>query len=251
MINAQYTVVLKSIMDNPESRKALDIALSDYPLYEKVSREELNKKILNHYKYREIGSETVGRFLDEFRTTMHEIMPYYNQLYKSQDIMDNIEDPFGNVDIEEKFEEKTTGIGESTSASSSNTISNTESDTETNTKITNNSKNVKSSEPQSQLNIAAKDIDTLEHADESTWDQNINDSESKTTDTANSSSENTSSGNSTNTTSGTRTTTYTKKGNQGVNTYAHDMIELRETFLNIDKMIIDDKNIQDLFLQVW
>lgn len=43
--------------------------------------------------------------------------------------------------------------------------------------------------------------------------------------------------------------TYTKKGNQGVNTYAHDMLEYRETLLNIDTMIINE--LGDLFIQVY
>jgi hypothetical protein len=58
-------------------------------------------------------------------------------------------------------------------------------------------------------------------------------------------------GPSTNEASSTGTTkhTYTKKGNQGVNTYAHDMKELRDTFLNIDMMIINE--LKDLFLQAY
>ena len=45
--------------------------------------------------------------------------------------------------------------------------------------------------------------------------------------------------------------TYTKKGNQGVNTYAHDMIEFRTSIIDVVTQIIDDKRIKNLFMQVF
>ena len=95
MIYAKYTIVLKTLLDDPETKALIDKAMSTYPLYEKRSeekyipsyiptREQLNKKILDYYKYREIGFETVGRFLTELEVALNEIMPYYNQLYIDQ-----------------------------------------------------------------------------------------------------------------------------------------------------------------------
>ena len=49
--------------------------------------------------------------------------------------------------------------------------------------------------------------------------------------------------------SGTVKHTLTRKGNQGVNTYAHDMIEYRQSFINVDMMVIGA--LRDLFLLVY
>lgn len=259
MINAKYTIVLKTLMDDPIARAEINKALSDYPMYEKTpavpyisTREQLNEKLLNHYKYREIGSETPGRFLDELRTTMHEIMPYYVQLYKSHDIMESLDDPFGNVDIVETFEEETSGTASGNTSGTSNSSSEANSKSNTSTDLTNNSKNVKTNTPQGDiLAINSKGINTVTHADEITWDENINHSEGESTDESSSSNESSSTAESSSESSGTTKHTLTKKGNQGVNTYAHDMKELRQTFLNIDEMIIENKKIQELFMQIY
>ena len=226
MINAKYTIVLKTIMDEPDGLESLNKALSEYPMYFPVNpinftliptREELNKILLNRYKYREIGFETVGRFLDELKTSMNEIMPYYYQLFKAHDILNDIEDPFGNVDIVETFEQTTAGTA-STNVED-NTIS--------------NDRNVVSDTPSSQIDV--KHIDNIDHASQITWNGIDNESNSK------SDSE----------TSGTTSHTLTRKGNQGVNTYAHDLEELKQTFQNLTQEIINDVRIQELFMQIY
>ena len=159
--NARMSVNLVSLMTNTEAKKALDEALSTYPLYKGKktydlipTREQLNEKILNHYKYREIGFETVGRFLDELKITMCEIMPYYNELFKTVEIMADVDDPFGNVDIVETFEEtrsdSATTNGESTSTTSgtSETNDNRTNNTTTSNDTTSTNKNKFSDTPQ-------------------------------------------------------------------------------------------------------
>ena len=60
MVYGEYTVVLKTLMDDPECMSAINKAMSTYPLYEQrtkgehipvyiPTREELNRKILNRY----------------------------------------------------------------------------------------------------------------------------------------------------------------------------------------------------------
>ena len=96
IIPARYTEVLVNLLNDPIAKSKIDQAMSTYPLYQRKSleehipcyiptREELNKAILNYYRYREIGFETFGRFLFELETALNEIMPYYNQLYFSTD----------------------------------------------------------------------------------------------------------------------------------------------------------------------
>lgn len=68
----------------------------DFPIYDESYRSVLETKIIKHYYTREIGFETVGlweRFLD---MKMNEIMPYYNQLYKSATLEFN---PLYDVDL--------------------------------------------------------------------------------------------------------------------------------------------------------
>lgn len=252
MLIPKYTEVLKNLMDNEQTAPLLEKALSTYPMYEPVNsknysviptRSQLNQKLLNHYKYREIGFETVGRFLDELEIAMCEVMPYYYSLYRSADIMNAIDDPFGNVDIVEKTVESSEG---ETEANVTNT-SEAKSSTESNTNLTSYNKQASSTEPQSEITTPAESIDNLSHADTMNWSKDSNSSGGNTSSDSESSSENVSKGTSKN----DREMTYTKKGNQGVNTYAHDMIELRTVFLNIEKMIIEDKRISDLFMKVW
>ena len=105
---AKYTEVLHDLLMNEEVNKLIEKAMSTYPMYTPKhpklygyipTREELNKKIMNHYRFYEIGSETVGRFLYNLEMTMNEIMPTYNQLYMSVDIMNNIDDIFGKLSV--------------------------------------------------------------------------------------------------------------------------------------------------------
>lgn len=244
---AKYTVLLKSLIDSPEVKPLLDEALSTYPLFTPVddpfvkelipTREELNQKLLKHYKYREIAFDTVGRFLDELSEVMNEIMPYYNQLYKSVQIMALIEDPFGNVDVTETFTQTST---DNTTSSSSGENTSTASDSST---INSKSKALNSTMPQG--NIAKEDVDSVSHADNASWGKDSSTSSGSSTGSSESSSEGTSKS------TGTLQHTFTKKGNQGVNTYAHDMTELRETFLNVTQQIIDDVHIRELFLNVF
>lgn len=260
MIYGTKTVYLRTLMNDAHVRPLLDKALSTYPMYSPVNpnnysiiptREQLNNKLLNHYKYRQIGSETVGRFLDDLETTMNEIMPYYYQLYKSADIMNGIEDPFGNVDIEEKFEQETSDESSGSTEDTTNNKTETESNSSTETDMTTASKNANSKTPQSQLSVAAKNIDTLDYADNMAWNKDESNSNGKTEDKGTTTVENKNEGKHENKSTGTLKHTFTKKGNQGVNTYAHDMKELREVFRNIELEIINHPQIAELFYLVF
>lgn len=242
MINnfARYSVVLKTLLDNEHGRNAINNALSNYPLYipKKFvtlipTREQLNMKLLNHYKYREIGFETVGRFLDELEIAMNEIMPYYNERFKTVEIMAGIDDPFGNVDVTETFEEQQTSTNTQKSESEQ-----TEQGSNTDTGNT-TSKRKFSDTPQN--NVTNINNFLTEYTEET-----VNDSREGTNNS------NTTSVNDINgTTTGQITRTHTKKGNQGVNTYAHDMIEFRDTIIDVVNEIINDKRIAELFMLVY
>ena len=79
VINASYTKII-----HPET------AVYD-PAYAPV----LYKKILRHYYFDEIAHETAAQFIMRLNTKLDEILPYYNQLYASAALEFN---PFYDVD---------------------------------------------------------------------------------------------------------------------------------------------------------
>lgn len=68
----------------------------DFPIFDENYRTVLETKILKHYYTREIGLETVGLWKLKLDTKLNEIMPFYNQLYKSELIEFN---PLYDVDL--------------------------------------------------------------------------------------------------------------------------------------------------------
>lgn len=277
--HAKYTVVLKSLLENEEIKGKIDDALSEYPIYTPKSkgeyipvitpsREELNRKILDYYKYREIGFETVGRFLDELRIAMNEIMPHYNQLMFSQDQDFNI---IYNVDYVRKTDTKRDGeqlatlLGENTgivATDGEGTAKTTAEDNTVGSSIsTHYTKNVKSGTPQDSLSITAKDIDRVDYADEATWNEDdANDatttkgtsegvSETTTKQVVDSTSENRAETKGEN--KENELTEEIVKGNYGQVSAQRLIMTYRQTILNIEQMIINDRRIQELFMLVY
>ena len=246
IIPAKYTEVLDNLLRNEQTATAIAEAMSKYPLYEtdpdKVNqygtaykvptRAELNNKILNYYRFREIGFETVGRFLFELETALNEIMPYYNQLFYSADQDFN---PIYNVDYIRNTQRNKSDTNIGSQSSSTNSSANGTS--------TDNSKNVTSDTPQNQLGITNEQIDQLDYASEASWGKNSN----STSDTSSSTS------NASNSIIGNEKEgiVETTKGNFGV-TSAQDLImKYRETLLNIEQLIIHDKRIAELFMLIY
>lgn len=54
-----------------------------FPIWDESHRGELEKKIIEHYYFRQIGFETVGRFKFELNVKLREIMPRYIKIYKT------------------------------------------------------------------------------------------------------------------------------------------------------------------------
>ena len=251
---AHYTEVLDNLLQNDQTAPAIAQAMSTYPLYQtdpnKVkkygtayiipTRQELNTKILSYYRFREIGFETVGRFLFELKSALEEIMPKYNQLFYSADQDYN---PIYNVDYirDTQRHKSDTNIGSNLSSTSSST-SGTDSSSSTDY-----SKNIKSDTPQNQLNIPNEGIDTVSYASEADWGKNSNST------SGNSSMSGNSQTNESNSTIGNEKEGIieTTKGNFGV-TSAQDLIlKYRETILNIEQLIIHDPRIEELFMLIY
>lgn len=86
-----YTSTNKVIADARE--KVFDFP---YPIFDENYRSVLETKILKHFYTREIGAESIGLWKLWLDTKLNEVMPYYNQLYKSELIEFN---PMYDVDL--------------------------------------------------------------------------------------------------------------------------------------------------------
>ena len=259
---ARYTEYLRDLMTNQATKDAIDKALSTYPiyipskLYDMIpSREQLNQKLLNHYKYREIGFETVGRFLDELEIAMCEIMPRYNEMFKTVEIMAELPSPFDNVDVVETFEQETTNSATSEGTSSGSVKNDSENNGTSSATLGNtaNTKRLDSDTPQNSIDVATKEIDGVTYASQAEWNEAISEgSENRTVnDTATSESTSEGSSSASSESSGKVKHTMTKKGNQGVNTYAHDMNEFRTSIIDVVEQIINDERVAELFMMVY
>ena len=76
---SKYTIELGRLVE-----MHFPLALNRYPIFNEDYRDYLNQKIIDHFYFREIGQETPERFNFFLARKMNEIMPYYNQLYKSE-----------------------------------------------------------------------------------------------------------------------------------------------------------------------
>ena len=104
---AQYTLELREIVKNRDIFKAIN-----YELYNNDYKQIFEEKFIKRYYFREIGCETVGRFLIYLETMLNEIMPYYTRLYKTTTYK---YDPLLNYDLTEEITREI--VGENTTTS--------------------------------------------------------------------------------------------------------------------------------------
>lgn len=204
--------------------KSWNKIFSDFPIFNELYRPELCKKILRHYYTREICCETLGRWKLFLSDKMKNIMPYYNQLYQSELI--KIE-PLVSVNRSVSHE----GNGSETKTTNRNGTNNSQSRTDGST----DTWSYYSDTPQGGIN-GLESNDYLTNATHNVGTDGTSSTLSGTT-----------SDNETGT--GERSDSYVDKilgceGNQ-----SEMLLKFRETFLNIDMMIIDE--LKDLFFTLW
>ena len=260
---SKLTVELRELIEN-----GIDLWDFDYPsYYEGEVKRAFERKVIDHYYFRQIGQETPARFLHMFRTRIREIMPYYIQRYKSVEIMDKIDDPFESYNLTETYEQERVGSGEASvttsteTSSSSNTSATASSETENDKGITINKQDIIektkrfSNTPQGSITNLDKylteatqdneDITVTENNNEHAEESSSSSTSSDTTATS------TEGGSSESSTSDTETVKHilTRKGNIGVATLAQEMNSFRTSFINVDLEIINELN--DLFLLIY
>lgn len=75
----------------------------DYPLSDKITKEDFEKMILNHFLMRRIGFETLTAFKIQLNVKLNEIMPMYNKLI---DLLYS-ENSFGEITKRQGFDNRT------------------------------------------------------------------------------------------------------------------------------------------------
>lgn len=210
------------------------IIFPETQLYDPAYAPILFKKILRHYYFDEIGHETAGQFIFRLNTKLDEILPYYNRLYESAALEFN---PLYDVDY------TITGNRED-----NNTANRTRTD-----------------------NLKSKRTDDLKsHSESLDWDTYSDTPEGSLSGVNNNSYLTTarkldSEADGTNTGTQTMDNTGTQKnddiihnlneyyehvvGKRGGADYSDMLLKFRETFLNIDMLIIDE--LRSLFMGVY
>lgn len=222
--------------------------------FDESYRKILCCKILKHYYLREICCETVGIWKLWMNTRLEEIMPYYNQLYKSELLEFN---PLYDVDIT-RMHNRTDESTSTTKTDSTQKIDNEENETGNrdtnytdNADTTNNSKNLFSDTPQGGLDGIESNTyltDARLITESGTADKTGNNDENYNNNrTTNGTS--TSNANTDNNINSTEDFLESVKGKQGTESYSSLLSKYRQTFLNIDMEIIN--KFSDLFFGLW
>ncbi len=238
----------------------------EFPIFDESYRNVLETKILKHYYTREIGLETYGLWKLKLDTKLNEIMPFYNQLYKSALLEFN---PLYEVDY--------TKTG---NRDSSETRDNTENSSENYNETTNTNNSYEDSEShneQGSLTKGTTQTTTNYYSDtpqgaitnviDGTYLTNatynaVGNTGSDSSDNSGSSDSDGSSkskqdrdgsrsGSKTSKDNLTDTESYLEsvRGKTSGKSYSSLLMEYRETFINIDMMLIEE--LSDLFFGLW
>ena len=200
------------------------LGLDEYPIYDESKRKELNNKFIRHYWMREIGCETVGHFCLWCSNTFNEIMPYYNKMYETELL--NVEHLLGIkrhkvVDMLRDFDESSSGNGSA----------------DTSTTSTGKSTNKFSDTPQDELFVSK--VDAGDYLTNLTIDDTVDD----TTVGTKSKSDGTIKRDETNKDTTDEFVTDPR--------YYQAFLDLSEKLLNLDMQVINNVQVQGLFMQVW
>lgn len=240
----------------------------EWPIFDEEYRVPLEKKILRYFYTREIGCETYGLWKLMLQNKLCEIMPYYNQLYKSELLMAGV-NPLTDVDYtksgnrtDEGADTRTTereGTDNTETTATSKDVKKGETSGRDSTSVYGNQTHIKkySDTPQGTL-TGVENGTYLTEAEFNTDSDDTNTTVTtsgteEVTDQADSSGsvKNTTTGNENSKGTTNNTAEYLEKvtGKMGGTSYAKLLRELRESFLNIDRDILNDLGV--LFMNIW
>lgn len=215
------------------------------PIFDSNYASVLETKICRHYYTREIGYETVGRFKLGLRTKLIEILPYYNKLYESELLKLN---PLSNYSVKRQGND-TSGNKRITEGDYSRSDEGKENSTSTSTNKGETARNNKerfSDTPNGTLADVENNTYLTNATIVDTADSTKNEGVSSNT----SANKNVTRGGSSNVDTFTSNNAYIEYV-AGVNGISESKLlkQYRDTFLNIDMMIIEE--LEPLFMQLW
>lgn len=225
-----------------------------FPIYDENYRLPLEIKIIRHFYTREICEETVGLWKLRLSARLNEIMPYFNELYKSAALEF---DPLGNEKYTRTYSRNSTD-DRTDNGTSKNTTEETGKNTiaksdKSNSATSGDSSgyNYESDTPQGSIGSDAW-LTYLSKINKNTENTSgsvtYTGSEDTTNDTTKNQTVNGTTDNKTNIKS-VEEYTETILGKSGGEGFAKMLKEYRETLINIDEQIISRLN--DLFFVLW
>lgn len=217
---SRYTVTYGTVYES-EFAPLLDV-LAGYPIFDESHRAELNQKIYDRYRFREIGFETAAVFAHYFGALLREIMPYYNKLYET---VSRDYDYLTDADYSESETVETESASEGSGTAETTETANTTGET--------HDTNAHSDTPQGAFNFA--DVENNQYLS----DANVNDGTTSTETTTDGTTSTAS------TMSGTGSSEREKhvSGKFPGRTFAELVREYREQILNVDRLILDELNV--------
>ncbi len=233
----EYTETLGNLIDmGYDTDDKLHLSEDYYPIYKEEHRAELNEKIVRHYALREIGQETAQQFVFYLGTTMAEIMPYFNERYRTLEMEYN---PLNSIDMTTDSENGSES--QSSSKASSTQDSTSSSASESNNSSTTTSKSFDSDVPQTGV-----------QGDFARYASHANESQADSSGTASSTQDSTS-----HTTAHSSTDYQHDSSNArgkshvtGRSQSAMSLIqEYRNAIINVDMEIV--RSLEPCFMQVW
>lgn len=233
----EYTETLGNLIAlGYDTDDKLHLSVDYYPIYDENHRAELNEKIIRHYALREIGQETAQQFIFYLGVTMAEIMPYFNERYRTLDMEYN---PLDSMDM-------TTDSASGSESQSSGKASSTQDSTSSSTSKSDNASTTKSKSFDSDVPQTGVQGDFARYA------SHANESQADSSGTASSSQDSTSH------TAAHSTTDYQhdssnstgKSHVSGRSQSAMSLIqEYRNAIINVDMEIV--RSLEPCFMQVW
>ena len=230
---ANFTMEVRQMMSQPLVNGVFTF---DYEFYSDnvQDKETFEKLFVSHFYFREIGFETPERFKMKLQAKLNLMMPYYRQLALTEwDKVRSIEQMMTSKNLTETTEHMQSIQGNSETQSNQSSSSNA-------------TQNTTSSNESKASNLA-------DGVSQSSLDEGYLTASGKTEQTDNTQSEATGKANQSilgnNEQQLTEKTTFTSKGDIGIQTPAYAITEWRKIIINLNQMIINE--CEDLFLKIY
>lgn len=238
---ANYTMEIREMINNPVINGVFTF---DYPFYNDNvdDKKEFEELFIKYFYFREIGFETPDRFKMKLESKLKLIMPYYRQLALTEwNKVKTVELMMNSKNLTETTTHEQTLSGTSTNSGTSTSSINQSTNGSNNSTLSQSSKESRLENGVSSVSLSDGYLTGVSESSQTTTDTNSNEgTQSGTTEeqaTTN-----------TNQTI-TDTTTFTSKGDIGIQTPAYAIAEWRKVIINLNEQII--KECEDLFMKIY